>query len=89
MKNKVIYSKIHSESPNKQQQPRDCETPKLSQSQVSLSNHVNPGGNTAQKAESLQQRVRSLEEEGRILREENEYVKAANIQYCKLINVGY
>lgn len=74
MKNKVIYSKISTESPTKNA-GKESDSPKLSQSQISVN------------GTSLQQKLKLLQEENKTLREENEFIKGNNIQYCKQINV--
>jgi len=84
MKNKVIYSKISTESAKKYSF-KEADTPKLSQSQISVGNV----GNSQIRVETLQQKIRHLEEEMKTLREENEYIKGNNIQYCKQINVYF
>ena len=82
MKNKVIYSRISQEN-SKKFSFKDSESPKLSQSQVSVNNHIN----NSLKNEGHMNRIKQLEEEINRLKEENEYIKANNIQYCKQINV--
>lgn len=74
MKNKVIYSKITTESPTKNAL-KESDSPKLSQSQISVN------------GTSLQHKLKLLQEENKTLREENEFIKGNNIQYCKQINV--
>ena len=74
MKNKVIYSKITTETPNKNVL-KESDSPKLSQSQISVN------------GTNLQHKFKLLQEENKTLREENEFIKGNNIQYCKQINV--
>lgn len=79
MKNKIIYSRI---SPNHHKYSfKDCDSAKLSQSQVSNAN------NPSIRVEGNIQKIKQMEEELKILREENEFLKSNNIQYCKQINV--
>lgn len=77
MKTKVIYSKI---SPEHKHSYKECDSAKLSQSQIS-------NLHSAIKNDSNFNKIKILEEEIKNLREENEYLKSNNNQYCKQINV--